>query len=386
MATNEMLPFCPVDTGTNLLTQVDYSAASDRTNGNQPGIASARLVNKAMRQATAIASQFAQFVSDKLQSNVLDDGNEPALLAQIVAALEPPKESFGLRNFSFTTSVATSALTIAVKANSTGLDPTVANPVVIDFRSATTTAGAFTQVNLTSALSLVISNGSTLGMFNGISDYIYVYLLNNAGTPELAVSGERFGTGSLQSTTAEGGAGAADSGTTLYSAVARTNVPVRLVGRILISEATAGAWTTNATELSVLPFLEPQLKWQLKRLTANVTTTTASIADWALSNLTIGKTYRVTINARVNVDQANNSQIALINNAVTLLNLECDGDAAAAGYISQFSGQTMFVAAASTATFSWTRGATSILQGNNTFAQSFILVEQVPNTMVATTF
>ena len=41
MATNEILLFGNVDTGTNLLTQAEYLADSQRPNGNQPGIARA---------------------------------------------------------------------------------------------------------------------------------------------------------------------------------------------------------------------------------------------------------------------------------------------------------------------------------------------------------
>ncbi len=84
MGTNNFLPFCPTDTGTNLLDQADYLAASDRTNGNQPGVASSKLVNKAIRQSSCITSQVAQYVADTTGANVLDtDGVEPTLLAQL---------------------------------------------------------------------------------------------------------------------------------------------------------------------------------------------------------------------------------------------------------------------------------------------------------------
>lgn len=87
MATNNFLPFCPTDTGTNLLTQVEYAAASDRTNGNQPGVASSKLNNKAIRQAAFVASQVAQAVSDVTQVNVLDDGVTASFLAKLNATI-----------------------------------------------------------------------------------------------------------------------------------------------------------------------------------------------------------------------------------------------------------------------------------------------------------
>lgn len=86
---NNFLPFCPTDTGTNLLSQVDYAAATDRTIGNQPGVASSKLVNKAARQASFIASQLAQYIADKNGVDVLDDGVTSTLLAQMKATFLP---------------------------------------------------------------------------------------------------------------------------------------------------------------------------------------------------------------------------------------------------------------------------------------------------------
>lgn len=71
MATNDFLPFCPTDTGTNLLSQSEYLTATLRTQGNQPGIASSKLINKALRQATYMASAIAQFLSDSDRKSVV---------------------------------------------------------------------------------------------------------------------------------------------------------------------------------------------------------------------------------------------------------------------------------------------------------------------------
>jgi hypothetical protein len=49
------------------------------------------------------------------------------------------------------------------------------------------------------------------------------------------------------STTAEGGAGGADSATVVYSTTARSNVPYRVVGFIDITETTPGTWATSPT-------------------------------------------------------------------------------------------------------------------------------------------
>jgi hypothetical protein len=77
---------------------------------------------------------------------------------------------------------------------------------------------------------------------------IVVLALDNAGTIELAVVNISGGTNldetTLISTTAEGGAGAADSATVVYSTTARTSLPFRVVGFIQSTQATAGTWAT----------------------------------------------------------------------------------------------------------------------------------------------
>lgn len=87
MPTNEILPFCPVDTGTNLLNEADYTAAADRTDGNQPGVASSKLNNKALRQGTYLAAGLSQFLVDNLGSDVLDNNTPGQLLSQMKASL-----------------------------------------------------------------------------------------------------------------------------------------------------------------------------------------------------------------------------------------------------------------------------------------------------------
>jgi hypothetical protein len=90
-----MLPFCGTDTGTNLPTQGDYAIDPNRAIGNSPGVASSKLNNKPIRQATFMTSQLAQMVSDLTGADVLDDANTTKLLAIMNAALKalPPVKS-----------------------------------------------------------------------------------------------------------------------------------------------------------------------------------------------------------------------------------------------------------------------------------------------------
>jgi hypothetical protein len=178
-----------------------------------------------------------------------------AALAELQADIDTRalNASSQVSNLGIAATVAANALTIALKTGA-GNNASSTDKVTVGFRSVTATTGQYTLVDVTGALSTVISSGSTAGQVSGSAGYIYVYLINNAGTAELAWSRSLFDEGSVKSTTAEGGAGGADSSSIMYSTTARTNVPFRLVGRILNTQTVAGTWDVAPTEISILPF------------------------------------------------------------------------------------------------------------------------------------
>jgi hypothetical protein len=149
---------------------------------------------------------------------------------------------------SIAASVAANALTVALKT-STGSDATSATGVEITFRNATATTGTRTNVSAVSALNVVVPQGATLGYANAATDNLYIYALNNAGTVEVGISATLFDEGTLKSSTAV--SSNADSSTTLYSTTARTNVGIRLLGRVTVATgATAGDWSAAPTEIN----------------------------------------------------------------------------------------------------------------------------------------
>ena len=160
-------------------------------------------------------------------------------------------------NIGLATSVSSNALTISLKT-AAGTDPSVSDVVKIGFRNATASNGQFVQRSITSALSLTISSGSTLGHSSATADVIYVYAIDSGSGVVLgAVSSPQFMESDLVTSTAEGGAGAADSASVLYSSSAQTSKPVRLIGRLRITETTAGTWASNATTVELLPVFQP---------------------------------------------------------------------------------------------------------------------------------
>ncbi|HHP2614065.1 TPA: gp53-like domain-containing protein [Enterobacter roggenkampii] len=74
MATNEFKPFA-TGTGANVTPQNEWETLPALLTGFSSGKASSAQVNKAIRQASFIASSLAQFVSDNANLNVLDDGD-----------------------------------------------------------------------------------------------------------------------------------------------------------------------------------------------------------------------------------------------------------------------------------------------------------------------
>lgn len=184
----------------------------------------------------------------------LQFANDGSTFNDIAASTTTYDQSQDLFNVGLSATVGSNALTIALKGKD-GNNPSASNVVTVAFRNATITTGTYTTVAVTAATSLVISSGSTLGQTNGKPDYVYVYAINNAGTLELAASTMPiWDMGALISTTAEGGAGAADSASAVYSTTARTSVPWRMIGRILTTQTTAGTWATSPTEIAVAPF------------------------------------------------------------------------------------------------------------------------------------
>jgi hypothetical protein len=152
-----------------------------------------------------------------------------------------PPSPAGSRVQPITASVSSNALTVTV------------NPTTLDFRSSTLSSGTVNTRTLSNAVSVVVSSGSTLGTTSAVAARLAVLLIDNAGTLEAAVvnivNGLLLDESNLISTTAEGGAGAADTAGVIYSTTARSNVSYRVVGYLDITEATAGTWASAATRI-----------------------------------------------------------------------------------------------------------------------------------------
>lgn len=159
-----------------------------------------------------------------------------------------------LGNGYLTASVAANAITLALKTLA-GTDPSATDITTVILRNAAITNGSLTAYTLTAAVSTVISSGSTLGCGNSEKVRIHIGAMANASTGiELfywtatviaTTTIRKFDPMDLITTTAEGGAGGADSSQTAYSTTARTSQPWTYLGYIeATSSATAGQWAS----------------------------------------------------------------------------------------------------------------------------------------------
>lgn len=174
------------------------------------------------------------------------------------------------------------------------------NAVSVGFRSATLTSGIVTTSSITAAISTTISSGSTGGTVSAQASRIWLAIIYNAGTPELAwyqtVSGTGilpFDEGGVITTTAEGGAGAADSAGVWYSTTARTSTPFAIIGYMDSTQTTAGTWAQAITSIVINPSRRPGdvIQTVLNVDSAVATGTTTMPIDDTIPQITEGDQY-----------------------------------------------------------------------------------------------
>ncbi|ENZ8451030.1 hypothetical protein MLN39_20795, partial [Escherichia coli] len=79
MAKNDFKAFA-TGKNANVMSQEEWEALPALLSGFTAGKASSAQVNKVIRQASFIAAALAQFVSDKTQRDVLDNGDQPGFV------------------------------------------------------------------------------------------------------------------------------------------------------------------------------------------------------------------------------------------------------------------------------------------------------------------
>jgi hypothetical protein len=145
---------------------------------------------------------------------------------------------------------AANALTASIKTKA-GADPSASDPVYAVFRNETLgTAGYYVRA-ITAATTVTASSGSTLGTVSAVASRIRAVLVDDGGTVVLGLYNSWDATNNallgidesiVYTTTAEGGAGAADSPHVIYTTAAKTSKAVREAGYVESTQTTAGTW------------------------------------------------------------------------------------------------------------------------------------------------
>lgn len=166
--------------------------------------------------------------------------------------------SYELDDYSVACTVAASAMTCNL-LDIAGATPTATKVVRIAFRNATAATGTSSTVQVTAALSIVVSSGSTLGCTSAVACTLYLYAINNAGTVVLGImNGPIQDEGSVYTSTVLAGSGGDDAANTMYSTAAQSSKAIRVLARITQTQSTAGTWASVPTEVSLWPFRDQQ--------------------------------------------------------------------------------------------------------------------------------
>jgi len=204
-----------------------------------------------------------------------------------------------LVNGALSASVSSNALTVSLLTMN-GTAPSSDDTISIAFRPTSLTSSTPNVRTVTSATSVTVSAGSTLGFTASQISRLYVLALDNSGVVELGLYHPLSGTNHLPidetltyTSTAEGGAGGADSAHTIYSTTARTGVAVSVLGYIDIQTGgTAGNWSNAPIQVQVLTPSTPRsghiIQRQVSSSTATAGGTTAMPFDDTIPQNTEG--------------------------------------------------------------------------------------------------
>lgn len=190
-----------------------------------------------------------------------------------------------VENLTLVCSVASNALTIEVKT-SAGTDPSGSDVTKVAFGNPTLATGDYSIVSLTSALSLVVPQGATLGRsVTGESWPIYVWAINNSGAIELAVSTIGAWAQPVTTTTISSGA---TSRSTMYSGTGRSSVSATLIGILMVQLSNNSNYNVGPVAIVLAQGLDPGVV--LSQRLGVVAMGGASAFEYAPSSLGNGST------------------------------------------------------------------------------------------------
>lgn len=180
-------------------------------------------------------------------------------VSQNGTALSPFAQGVGMVNGTIVESHTGNAVTFSILTLAAAT-PSATDPVTFGFRNSAVNNGNYTAIQVTAGLTLTISSGSTMGFASGVAGKLWIVAFNDAGTVRLGVINCLSGTNiyplgqvPIASSTAEGGAGAADSAQTFYANATITSKPYCLIGYASYETGVGppGAWSGSPTRIQL---------------------------------------------------------------------------------------------------------------------------------------
>ena len=200
-------------------------------------------IDSVIKNGTALYSS----KTDNNSGNILTDTVNWLYLGDISRILDLENINANI-NVGVAASVGSNNLTVALKQKDGSSDPSSDKPVYIAVRNNSLNSGAWDQEKISTALSLEVPSGATLGSVDGVKARLYVYLIKDA-TNEFAISKTLLDDSILHSSIAIDSS--ADSESSLYSTSVKTNKPIKLLGYLDSIQASAGTWVSTPSKIFI---------------------------------------------------------------------------------------------------------------------------------------
>lgn len=155
-------------------------------------------------------------------------------------------------NIGLSTIASASTYVVSVKSADGVTDPNGSNLLYLSFRSLGSTTAGYTYQFRLAPLSVVVPPLATLGLVSSYSQSMWVYAISTAGAwNDIGVCGTVLNESDVQSTVRI--SGSATSISTLYANSTSATASIRLMGRANFKQTTIGTWTSQPTDLTVMP-------------------------------------------------------------------------------------------------------------------------------------
>lgn len=292
---------------------------------NAGEVNSGTLAAAQMPALTGAVASAAGSTATTLQSSVAGWGIAVGGGLASIATAQPPYGYDVPINLGLTAAVSGNALTINL-TGANGSAPSATNPVSVPFRSTTLATGTPNWTAITSALSVTVPSGATLGTSNTVPFRVWVFLEYNAGVPELVVAtcsaanviSPCASWETIQKTTTTMSSGSDSTGTP-YATTGVSSDTMRIIGYAEYGSGltTAGTWASAPTTLQLMG---PGVKkpGDIVQTIPNFTTTVGSTASASFVALASGQAQAIVLSSSMNIVRAD-LRGSMINSAITVI-------------------------------------------------------------------